>query len=52
MVWVYAFVLGLLLFSLVLVAQFGPPVWLWSLNGLGLVSGVCSAGYWYRQARR
>jgi hypothetical protein len=52
MVWVYAFALGLVGFSLALVGPSGPPVWLWSLNALALASGVCSAAYWYRQANR
>jgi len=50
MVGVNAFTLALLLFSLALVAPYGPPAWLWSLNAVAIASGLCSAGYWYRRA--
>jgi hypothetical protein len=52
MVGVYAFGLALVGFSLVLLAPYGPPAWVWSLNAVAIASGLCSAGYWLRQAHR
>lgn len=52
MVGVNAFTLALLLFGVALVAQTGPPLWLWALNAAAAVYCVGSAGYWYRRANR
>ena len=52
MIGVNAFMLALLLFSLALVAPYGPPRWLWALNGVAVAYGLWSAGYWWRQANR
>jgi hypothetical protein len=50
MVAVFAFLVALLLFGVVLVLPTGPPLWLWSLNGAGLVYAVACFGYGCRQA--
>jgi hypothetical protein len=52
MIGVTSFTLALLLFSLALVAPYGPPPWQWALNGVAIVYGLWSAAYWYRQANR
>jgi len=52
MVGVDAFMLALLVFGVALIAPFGPPPWLWSLNAAGIAYCVCSAAYWCRQANR
>ena len=50
MVGLNACFLAMLAFGAALVSQTAPPIWLWTLNVGGLVSGVVSFGYWWRQA--
>jgi hypothetical protein len=52
MVGVSASTLTLLLFGVALVAQTAPPVWLWTLNAVGIAYGLWSFGYWCRRANR
>jgi len=50
MVALFAFMVALQLFGVLLVVPTGPPAWLWALNGVALTYGIACFGYWCRRA--
>jgi len=51
MVGVYAFMLALNAFALVLISQTPQPVWLWVLNAVVMTSEIVAAACCYQRAK-
>ena len=51
MVAIYAFMLALNAFAIVLVSQYPQPVWLWALNAVVMSSEVVAAACFYQRAK-
>jgi hypothetical protein len=51
MVGVYAFMLALNAFGVVLVSQAPQPMWMWALNGLVIASEMLALIYCYHRAK-